>query len=203
MSETWAWISGWAIQPDRFRAVLEEALPGYRHLVFEPNAAALDRVLATGASRIGGYSLGSLLLLAGIDRLPPEAEIYCLAPFLAFCKEAGLGGTTPEATLAAIHARLLKAPEKALKLFYRLADLKDEPTAPLPYALEDLDWGLTMLQSLRAAPEASSRVFSVIGIKDSLLDYQVFQPNWKKIVKIDASHDYRSVIYSVSHPSDL
>jgi hypothetical protein len=114
-----------------------------------------------------------------------------------------MGGTTPEASLAAIQARLSRTPEKALKLFYRLAGLREEPTEPLPYLLEDLEWGLTALQSLRAAPEACARAFAVLGIKDPLVDETDagFSDAWKAIIRIDATHHYDTLIKAL--PSEL
>lgn len=197
MSDTWAWISGWAIQPDQFKGALEASLPDHEHVVFAPTATALDAALATGAARIGGYSLGSLLLLAGLERVPHDTAIYCLAPFTAFCEEHGMGGTTPVAALEMIQARLSRQPERALKLFYRLAGLKDEPLATLPYAVDDLAWGLDALKTIQAREVDLGRAIAILGTQDPLVRHERLDHRWKHIIQTDCQHDYRALLQAL------
>ena len=194
MSDTWAWISGWAIVPERFQAAVEEALPNDRHTVFAPTEHAVDAALEVGASRLGGYSLGSLLLLSELNRVPQNVPVFCFAPFTAFCAEHEMGGTTPVAALEMIQARLAKQPEKALKLFYRLAGLKGEISAALPYVHEDLVWGLEALKTIHVSALDLDRVTAILGKHDSLLKSDLLEKSWKHTLLADCQHDYRDLL---------
>lgn len=194
MAEHWAWISGWGVRPERFQSIAEACFPAFAHAVFPPGPSALDAVLASGHDRIGGYSLGSLLVLQGLEKIPGETGVFCFAPILGFCKEAGLGGTTPAAGLARIRERLGGRPEAALKLFYRLAGLVGEAALPLPYAAEDLDWGLARLADLQVEPGRCRRVTAVIGENDPLLDSRVLREFFDRPVCVPTGHDYNDLL---------
>ncbi|MFT4900867.1 MAG: hypothetical protein ACI81V_000134 [Lentimonas sp.] len=200
MNETWAWISGWAIAPERFKAAVEQALPEAHHLVFAPTADAVQQVLKSKATHVAGYSLGSLLLLNAVDRFPTKTKLYCLAPFLAFCKEAELGGNTPEASLIAIQKRLEQTPEKALKLFYRLSGITATVPETLPYSLPDLIWGLEALRTLQANESAAQQAIALIGTKDALIEHHVGCNDWSKSYLVDASHCYIELLHYFVRP---
>ncbi|CAA6689809.1 MULTISPECIES: hypothetical protein [unclassified Lentimonas] len=198
MSNTWIWISGWGICPDRFKAAAEAALPNYSHEVLAPTPDAFEAVLRSGAKRIGGYSLGSLILLSELARVPEDAEVTCLAPFTAFCKESRMGGTTPRASLGILQMRLELQPEKAIKLFYRLSGLTDEPTRHLPYPVEDLTWGLEQLAGLQADTALLCRVKGYVGLTDALVRGIVLNSHWSKCQLIDnCSHSYHELFASL------
>ncbi|MFQ3271486.1 MAG: hypothetical protein ACI9A1_001812, partial [Lentimonas sp.] len=198
MPNTWIWISGWGICPDRFKAAAKSALPNYAHEVLAPTPDAIEAVLSSGADRIGGYSLGSLILLSEMSRIPEDVEVTCLAPFTAFCEESKLGGTTPLASLRMLQARLEKEPEKAIKLFYRLAALNDEPTDQLPYSIEHLRWGLEQLAGLQADTTLLSRAKGYVGLTDSFVRGTLLHSQWKKCALIDnCSHAYRELFASL------
>jgi hypothetical protein len=198
MSNTWIWISGWGICPHRFKDAAASALPNYQHEVLAPTPDALKTVVRCSATRIGGYSLGSLILLSELERLPKDAEITCLAPFTAFCEEQQRGGTTPLASLQMLQKRLTKQPEKALKLFYRLAGLTDEPTDQLPYSVEDLAWGLEQLAGLQADTTLSCRTKGYVGLKDALIRGTVIQSQWSDCQLIEnCSHAYHELFISL------
>ncbi len=204
MSDSWAWISGWGIRPERFQAVVESAFPQATHRVFAPEPGAVEAVLTSGASNFGAYSLGSLLLLEAIDRIPASAKILCVAPVLAFCEEAGMGGTTPLASLQTLQAKLAKNPAAALKLFYRLANLLEEPTGTLPYSAESLHWGLDMLATRQVPPVGLDRVEVILGKQDRLLDVKKLLTFFERKTVIDSQHDYRALFseHSVLFPHD-
>lgn len=198
MPNTWIWISGWGICPDRFKAAAEFALPNYRHEVLAPTPVALETVLSSGAARIGGYSLGSLILLSELERLPEDVEVTCLAPFTGFCEEQQLGGTTPLASLQMLQQRLTKQPEKALKLFYRLAGLTDEPVDQLPYPVEDLTWGLKQLADLQVDTTLLYRAKGYVGLTDTLVRGTVLCSQWANCQLIEnCSHAYHEVFTSL------
>lgn len=194
MSDTWAWISGWGIQPERFKAAAERALPDATHQVFAPEPGAVDAVLSSGATRFGGYSLGSLLLMNAFDRIDSSNTVTCLAPIPSFCKEAELGGVTPRAILNSLQAKLERKPEAALKLFYRLAGLANEPIDSLPYSEESLRWGLEMLSTLSATKAAFQEVHAVIGDSDSLMDPATLRTIFPHHSSTESGHDYHDLL---------
>lgn len=198
MSKTWIWISGWAICPERFKAAAESALPNYQHEVLPPTPDAFEAVLRSGASRIGGYSLGSLILLSELARIPEDIEVTCLAPFTAFCEESQRGGTTPIASLRMLQQRLETQPEKAIKLFYRLAGLTGEPTDELPYPVEHLRWGLEQLAGLQVDTTLLFRAKGYVGLTDALVRGTLLQSQWANCDLIEqCSHAYNELLASL------
>ncbi|MGC6455644.1 MAG: hypothetical protein ACON39_07735 [Coraliomargaritaceae bacterium] len=194
MTETWAWISGWAIQPARFQSVLEKALPNTRQLVFHPSPNAVDQILAAKAQKIGGYSLGSLLLLQVLEQLPNSIPVVCLAPILGFCQEDKLGGTTPRESLKKLQSRLTIQPLKAVQLFYRLAQLQDEPTERLPYGQKDLEWGLKILAEETAIERISrAKVDALIGREDPLIHAPTLASYFERSRIVPSLHSYRDL----------
>lgn len=194
MTETWAWISGWAIQPERFKSVVEKMLPGTRQIVFHPGPDAVDQILSSKAQRIGGYSLGSLLLLREIDKLSETTPLVCMAPILGFCQEDNLGGTTPRGSLDKLRGRLATQPLAAIRLFYRLAQLQDEPTEELPYNENDLEWGLKILAE-ETAVDCSNRpqVEALIGHGDPLIKAPVIASYFERSRVFPSLHSYRDL----------
>ena len=198
MSETWAWISGWGIQPERFKAAAERALPDATHQVFAPEPNAVDAALSSGASRIGGYSLGSLLLMNAVDRIGSACPATCLAPIPSFCKEAGLGGQTPRAILESLQAKLERNPQAALKLFYRLSGLNDEPSGTLPYSIESLQWSLEVLATQFAPQDAFARVHAIISDADRLIDSHTLRALFPQHRTVASGHDYNDLLPMVA-----
>ena len=194
MTETWAWISGWAIQPERFQSVLEKALPGTQQIVLHPGPDAVDQILSTNAQRIGGYSLGSLLLLNAFEQIPKNIPLVCMAPILGFCLEDQLGGTTSKESLDKLRSRLHARPSSAIQLFYRLAKLHDEPTEALPYCAADLDWGLKMLSETTVDKHLDlSRVEAWIGREDPLIQSNVIAPYFERRHITPSLHAYKDL----------
>lgn len=198
MAKTWIWISGWAVYPDRFRSSVELALPEDSHQILAPTPDALEKVLASDADHIGGYSLGSLILLSALEQIPEDKTITCLAPFIAFCKENPMGGTTPRRTLQTLQKRLHTQPQKALQLFYRLAGLKDPLTDRLPYPIEYLEWGLEQLAILKANTLLLERVKGLAGLNDSLINSESMRSGWPGCFLIDeCNHDYHKLLVAL------
>lgn len=194
MSDTWAWISGWGIQPERFKAAAERALPDATHQVFAPEPDVIDAVLSSGASHFGGYSLGSLLLMRAVDGIDRSCTVICLAPIPAFCKEAAMGGLTPRKIVESLQLKLERKPEAALKLFYRLSELNDEPTGVLPYSVDSLIWGLDMLATQSAPQEAFERMHALISEADSLMDATTLRGLFKNHSSTARGHDYHDLL---------
>lgn len=201
MAKNWIWISGWAIYPDQFQSGVELAFPEDSHQVLTPGPDALQKALSCNADHIGGYSLGSLILLSAFEQIQHFANIVCLAPFTAFCKEENRGGATPKATLQALQRRLPKQPLKTIQLFYRLAGLKDSIKDQLPYPLEHLQWGLEQLATRKAAVNDRnlSRVETVAGLTDPLIDCETMRHSTPNCHFVDAcNHDYRKLLTAFS-----
>jgi hypothetical protein len=195
MDKIWIWISGWGIYPDQFRNAVELALPEDSHQILAPAPDALEKVLASDADCIGGYSLGSLILLSALEQLPEDVDIICMAPFLAFCREDQLGGTTPQATLKTLQKRLQLQPAKTLQLFYRLAGLSDQLADDLPYPIEHLIWGLEQLANLKADTTCLGRAKAVAGLTDPLINSKEMQSHWPGCYFANnCNHDYRKLL---------
>ncbi len=194
MPDKWVWISGWGIQPERFLHTVERALPGASHQVFAPEPDAIDAALSSGASHFGGYSLGSLLLMTALDRIDSTSKVVCLAPIPAFCKEAEMGGLTPQSILESLQLKLERKPEAALKLFYRLAGLAAEPTDALPYSLDSLKWGLEQLATLSAPSSAFERVHAMISEEDSLMGATAVRDLFPHHSLVAQGHDYHDLL---------
>ncbi len=194
MSDTWAWISGWGIQPERFKAAAERALPDATHQVFAPEPGAVDAVLSSGATHLGGYSLGSLLLMNAFEQIDSTCKLTCLAPIPAFCKEAEMGGVTPQKVLQSLQSKLECKPEATLKLFYRLAGLSNESVDTLPYSVDSLVWGLEMLATQSAPEKAFQRVHAVIGEADSLMDAGALRNSFPDHTSVTHGHDYNDLL---------
>ncbi|ADE53791.1 hypothetical protein [Coraliomargarita akajimensis] len=196
MPERWTWISGWGIAPERFKAEAEQAFPDFEHIVIVPGPTAIEAVLASQPRRAGGYSLGSLLLLSQLEQIPVHLPVYCLAPILGFTKEMQLGGTTTSASLDLLGSKLKQKPETALKLFYRLADLCENPTA-LPYSLDQLIWGLEHLASTRAEALELTRVHALIGSADKLCFPQLIAKYFPQHEMVDCGHRYKDLLQAL------
>jgi len=199
MAKSWVWISGWAIHPDRFRSAVISALPNDSHKILAPTPDALKQVLAGSENHIGGYSLGSLILLSALKQIPKVKKMVCLAPFIAFCKEKSMGGTTPEKTLKALQKRLHAQPKKALQLFYRLAGLDYPPENRLPYPIEHLQWGLAQLATLQADPSFPQRAEGIADLNDPLINSQTMRSEWPNCYFAEeCGHDYYKLLGALS-----
>lgn len=194
MTERWVWISGWAISAKDFRRAATAWKPQAEHHVVPPSPRAVDQARALSPSHLGAYSLGSLLILERIQEIPPEIPVLCLAPILAFCREANRGGTTPFAVLDSLRKRLRKNPAAALKLFYHLAGISPPlKQPPLPDTLENLDWGLRALQEKYAPYSGFGNVTAVIATQDRLLNTHALTASFKETQRINTNHDYRKL----------
>lgn len=190
------WLSGWGIPPETFRLAAERFFPDCEHEVFAPTEANLARLRAV-EGRVGGYSLGAHLLLREGWRSP--APPLLLAPFRAFVMEARQGGRITRVELRVLERRLAKEPFKALDGFYKRAGIDLPRPVELPYALPDLQWGLTQLARLEPTP-ARSPVKANIGAKDALLDAVAVRNSLgSEIFPLNCGHDFIALLRETSH----
>ncbi len=198
MGRRWAWIGGWGISTEVFTATVRECWPRDTHTVFAPDRRALAQVSACGADIVAGYSLGALLLLSE-DTWPEGLPLMAVAPFLAFDADAGLGGTTATAVREMMRGRFDRNPSGTLRTFLRLAGLPGLVTDPLPYAAEELAWGMDALGTLRAKPATIRRTRCYAGTNDPLLSFEQLALHIGALRLIEgAGHDFRQLLPAVS-----
>jgi hypothetical protein len=162
--KTVTWIGGWACPAEATLAFAQTVCPEAAHQVYLPTSTCIGKMDTGGGLRTGertetvagpdaeadvivGYSTGAFLLLGAWDKLPPAARVVLIAPFADFRVESGRGGKTPAAKLRFLLRWLRRDPLAALQDFYQRAGL-GEPPAGLPYAQEELVWGIEQLANV-------------------------------------------------------
>jgi hypothetical protein len=148
--ERWLWIGGWGLPPAWLQEQVATAFSDADHVVIPPGPASMEHVAAAEPERIGGFSLGSFLLLKNRERILRPCLI--LSPFFGYTEEMKLGGRIREVQVRFLSRWLQRDPLAALDDFYRRAGLDLPPPDELPYPLEDLVWGLEQLATERTAP---------------------------------------------------
>lgn len=155
-----------------FATKVAEIRPDAEHVVIEPGPDALDRLERSGPfDVIGGYSLGSHLLLSEAARVSAlGAEVALFAPVFGFAREEGLGGRVARAQVRYLARWLRTDPRAALADFYRRAGLADCDGPADGADLSVLEWGLTRLIESQA-PAVLPRCWTArVGENDSLLE---------------------------------
>lgn len=200
MGRRWVWISGWGIPTDVFADTVRQCWPKDTHTVFAPDRHALAQVRATPADVVAGYSLGALLLLSCADEAKPVTQpLVAVAPFLAFDAEAGLGGTTAAATREMMRGKFDRNPSGMLKLFQRVAGIEALITDPLPYAADELAWGLDALGTLRANSATVWRARCYAGTADRMLSSGRLALHIPLLHLVEqAGHDFRQLLPAVA-----
>lgn len=193
------WIGGWGIQPDSLAAAVRVHWPQSEHVVLPPGEHAVRHLLDQRCDLLAGYSFGSLLLFSHEGDLPAGIPVIAVAPIIAFCKEAGRGGSVSRAILRSLQTRLSEDPADALRTYFKLARLSDEVGDALPYSTADLAWGLEALGRLVGRPErvSGSRLF--VGERDRLIDFKLFGTQAVGYHLIpSAGHDFRQLLPEVA-----
>ena len=165
-----AWLLGWAVPAEWFSAEAGRALPQAEH-VCVPAApdwrARLESLPACDA--LGGYSLGTLLLLGARGWVAERwTTVGLLAPIWAFPSEAGRGGRVPRSQLKALSGRVRRDPAKACADFREWAGIGAAQGDAGPP--ETLRWGLEQLDVLSAEPGLPEGWNAYAGGQDTLLD---------------------------------
>lgn len=139
------WILGWAVPETWFAELARAAAPEWEHVCHAASPDVVAQVTKAGAfDLIGGYSLGSHLLLAACPALPA----VLLAPIFAFPQEAGTGGKVARAQIKHLARWLRREPRAALSDFFRRAGLDVVPPANITGGdLARLLWGLAQLEN--------------------------------------------------------
>lgn len=164
------WVLGWATPGSWFSAEAAWAWPGAEHVCVPAAPDWFGRIDALGPlDAVGGYSLGTLLLLSERERVSARwARVGLMAPTWAFPVEAGRGGRVARAQVRAL-AGWTRRDERAAKAdFYERAGLGLVLGATEP--AETLRWGLGELERRAAEPGLPAGWFAAIGTDDALLD---------------------------------
>ncbi|WP_309397518.1 hypothetical protein [Cerasicoccus maritimus] len=198
----WLWIGGWGLSAEMQQQVFAARWPEFEHTVLYPGKlciAKLKTLLEAGdVKRLGGYSLGALLLLREQANLP-KLPTMLLAPILDFKAEALKGGRVDGRRLSVLLRWLLRDPIDALNDFYQTAGLKASVDVMPPYDVDDLIWGIEQL----AAPGVDywrwEHVHACLGERDALLDAAQLQQLWPELVILpDAGHDFSELLEEVA-----
>jgi len=188
------WLTGWAVPAPWFEALLHRALPEAEHFLVQPGPDALAKLeKAAPFDWVGGYSLGSLLLLREAARASRLGQVALFAPIFAFPREAGLGGRVARAQVRQLSRWLRRDAPAALTDFYAQAGLDVVPETGM-FTLGDLLWGLDCLENDCAEPPLPAGWCAWCGDKDALLD----------AVRLQAlSADVRILSGATHHPAAL
>ena len=164
------WVLGWAVPAGWFAAEAARAWPGAEHVCVPAAPDWFARLEAAGArDRVGGYSLGALLLLGERVRVAerwPRAGL--LAPIWAFPREAGRGGRVARAQVRALARWVRRDPVAARADFYLRAGLGTVAGEVEPP--ETLAWGLEQLETRMEPAGLPAGWFAAVGAEDALLD---------------------------------
>lgn len=145
------WLGGWGVAPEAMLAIVQRLLPAAEHRVFAPTQAGLAQLQTLAQTQpqemdfLGGYSTGAFLLLREAPHWKHCPPLRLFAPFLDFRAEAGLGGRVVTTRLKLLLRRLRVAPLEAVVDFYLQSGIALTVPQALPYAAEDLLWGIEQL----------------------------------------------------------
>ena len=168
------WVLGWAVERAWFADEARRAWPGAEHLLIDAAPDWRERLVEAGPlDRLGGYSLGTLLLLRERDWVAARwPRVGLLAPIWAFPAEVGRGGRISRAQLRLLGRWLRHDGERARREFGAMAGLPREALTSAA-APETLAWGLEQLESVTAAPGLPAGWFAAGGTADALCDAAV------------------------------
>ncbi len=196
------WIGGWAIPPSFVLARAKEYFPEIKHEVLSPTKNAWAE---EGFDWVVGHSLGAFLLLRWPERFPANRGMALLAPFLDFTREAELGGHMSRTQLKVTVRYLRKDPLAAVNDFLERADLGLFADA-LPYPVEDLAWGLEVLQSetVSEADVANLNHRVVLGHRDPLLHASRIAESFPKATILpEGGHRFEDLLAGLHFPKPV
>jgi hypothetical protein len=165
-----AWVLGWAVPAEWFAAEASRVWPRAEHLCVPAAPDWRARLAALPAcDAVGGYSLGTLLLLGSRTWVAERwSRVGLLAPIWAFPEEAGRGGRVPLVRLRALARRVRVEPGKACAEFRAWAGFGEACGATEP--VDSLRWGLGQLEACVAEPGLPEGWSAFVGERDVLLD---------------------------------
>ena len=168
---TCLWISGWGIPPRWFESQVRRCFTDGTHRVVIPGTESEVLEPHHDFDRLGGFSLGALVLLRAEGRVTSGRPTGLLAPFFAFPAEKNLGGRVRLAQLRVLRRWLERDPLGALEDFYRRAGLDDlRGRTELPYDRELLLQGIDLLVDGAARVGLPPGSVALAGETDALVD---------------------------------
>ncbi len=166
------WIGGWGTYPQWGLTAVRRWRPDWDHEWITPGPGCEHH--ADGSHDwVGGYSFGAFLMLCNIDAFPAKKGRFYVAPFLDLKREAGLGGLLATTQLKVTRRWLKRDATQAVSDFYKRAGLNIKLQDELPYALNDLIWGIETLLGASAPLPDGNPGYAVFGSKDPLIDSNV------------------------------
>ena len=169
-SEKILWIGGWAIPQAYILDLAKKQFPAFAHVCLLPNSIVLNRKHSEKYDWVIAYSLGSFLILWQAELFNPRKGIILLAPFLDLKKESGLGGQISVPQLRYLQKLLRENPVNAINDFYNRAGLDLNCADSLPYAQEDLEWGIKVLIEHSARRDKRTFAQVIVGEDDPLIN---------------------------------
>ncbi len=169
------WIGGWGCPAESMRAFAQAVCPEADHRVGLPTAGCIENLDTSDVDVIIAYSTGAFLLCGAPKIMASVERVVLVAPFCDFRAESGRGGKTPSGKIRFLLRWLRRDPLAALQDFYPRAGL-GEPPSELPYAQEDLIWGIEQLAEIAQPSPADAnharahKLTALAGDADPLLD---------------------------------
>jgi hypothetical protein len=187
------WLPGWAVPPAWFLERAKTAFPEAEHEAFAAGPDAVSQLTASGPfDWIGGYSLGTLLLLRDPARIRGTCErVALLAPIFAFPREAGLGGRIARAEVRRLACAVALDPAAALAGFYERAGLEelrghvltsDKLVRSQHMTPSSLLWGLEQLENVQVEPRLPEGWRGWCGASDALLAAELLRAAVPEVV---------------------
>ncbi|MDX2226573.1 MAG: hypothetical protein SFY92_05765 [Verrucomicrobiae bacterium] len=182
------WITGWAIPPVWFSRQVCTVFPDDPGEVRLPGPDCFEGIHWSGYDRFVGYSFGAFWLLQNA----PEGvrdKLRVIAPFSAFCAEAGRGGRVLTTQVKVLRRWLAREPLAALGDFYARAGVSLTVPTELPAPVETLLWGLDMMAAGKLPDSVCGTVPGVIGASDALLDAARITAQFAGVKTVPGTHD--------------
>lgn len=186
-----AWMLGWAVPTTGFAVEARKHFPTAHHTFFAATPEAIDRLAVAGPwDVITGYSLGTHLILREAGRVAALApRVGLLAPIFGFTQDLGLGGRIARPQVRALSRWVRRDRPAALVDFYTQAGLSFTAEGAAGLALEDLLWGLTVLETSGVEPVLPAGWQAWVGERDTLFDAAILAEQCPTVTVLkDASH---------------
>lgn len=200
---TWIWISGWGLPPTYVKTVAERHFPQVRHRCLPPTHNLAEQLKDADYTCLLGYSLGAFLILRQAHIFTRKCPRILFAPFIDFRKESEKGGRVYTTQIKFLQRILKNTPLRTINDFYKIAGLDIPQQDHLPYALEDLSWGLEVLLNESVTPESFKGMHGFIGRDDPLLDATVLQTQLPALNTVtQADHCLEPLVLTMKNKSE-
>ncbi len=176
------WITGWAIAPEAVKELAMQHLPEQQHHIHSPTPQTLKQLTAQGSGDLLiGHSLGAFLVLNNPAITARFSKTILISPFVDYKKESKCGSRVSLTQLKMLKRWLSNKPLPAIYDFYARAKLGEGKLNDLPYAIDDLIWGIDVLINDAVDCVDLDNVLLYGGARDPLLDFSIMQPFLPKL----------------------